>query len=94
MPGIPSKPSRKTPPSQRRRDVDERKVDELVNKGGGVPSERRSSAKSQERVAVTFYLTAAQRDEVDRAAEADALASTRTAWLRAAVIERLERQKR
>jgi hypothetical protein len=65
-------------------------VDELIGKGGSVPSEARSAPES-ENTAVPLRLPRALLSRVDRAVAKQPIKVPRNTWILQALIERLER---
>jgi hypothetical protein len=63
-------------------------VDDLIDKGGSVPSER--SRKSTQ-AAVPLRLPRPLLDRIDRAVEAQSVPTPRNRWILQAIVEKLER---
>jgi hypothetical protein len=63
-------------------------VDELIEKGGSVPSEQ---ARKNNQAAVPLRLPRPLLDRIDRAVGAESVPTPRNRWILQAVIEKLER---
>ena len=63
-------------------------VDELIEKGGSVPSER---ARKINQAAVPLRLPRPLLDRIDRAVDAQTVPTPRNRWILQAVVEKLER---
>ncbi len=63
-------------------------VDELIEKGGSVPSER---GRKSTQAAVPLRLPRPLLDRIDRAVEAQSVPTPRNRWILEAIVEKLER---
>ena len=63
-------------------------VDDLIEKGGSVPSER---ARKNNQAAVPLRLPRSLLDRIDRAVDAQSVPTPRNRWILQAVVEKLER---